>query len=204
MSEELVLVVSNDNTSPLFKKDFKYISKYLDPSTMNYIQDQIEYSFMPRSMAEVSLNYVQIIPYVTIFHQGKILTYERGTDQGEKRLHGKRSVGIGGHINPVDITDYQFNKLVYNCMMREIDEEIIISDGINLKSKFNGFIYDDSTDVGRVHFGLSYFIDILEKDVSVTAKEKSMLDTKFLSIDELKKDILSYENWSQKIIQASK
>ena len=58
--------------------------------------------FMPRPQAEADPNHKQIIPYVIMSHDGKYLSYVRGRRAGESRLVGNRSIGIGGHINPVD------------------------------------------------------------------------------------------------------
>src|SRR4030042_1570946 len=60
--------------------------------------------FINRSEAEKDPSYKQIIPYVIMCHNGKFLSYVRGKKAGEKRLLGLRSIGIGGHINPIDCT----------------------------------------------------------------------------------------------------
>jgi len=60
--------------------------------------------FMPRPKAEADPAYKQLIPYVIMTHAGKYLNYVRGKRAGETRLVGNRSIGIGGHINPVDET----------------------------------------------------------------------------------------------------
>ena len=51
--------------------------------------------------------------------------YTRGKGMGEKRLHSKRSVGVGGHISIQDrITD---DAVPYDeGMHRELAEEVII------------------------------------------------------------------------------
>ena len=59
-------------------------------------------SFMDREAAENDPSHKQIIAYAIFCHQGRILHYTRGGSGGEARLHDKGSIGIGGHINPVD------------------------------------------------------------------------------------------------------
>src|SRR5450432_1186674 len=59
-------------------------------------------SFRPRSEVETDPSWLQLIPYVVLQHHGRIFHYTRGKSGGEQRLHAKRSIGIGGHINPVD------------------------------------------------------------------------------------------------------
>src|SRR6185437_9107757 len=55
-----------------------------------------------RSEAELDRRYKQLIPYVLIICNGKILRYRRGKGGSEKRLHGFYSVGVGGHISEED------------------------------------------------------------------------------------------------------
>ena len=40
--------------------------------------------------------------YSIFRHGARYLCYQRGGKSGEKRLAAKRSIGIGGHINPHD------------------------------------------------------------------------------------------------------
>jgi predicted NUDIX family phosphoesterase len=58
--------------------------------------------FMERPAAENDPTHKQLIPYAVFHHAGRYLTYTRGGSSGEKRLVAKRSIGIGGHINPID------------------------------------------------------------------------------------------------------
>ena len=56
--------------------------------------------FMPRARAENDPSFKQLIPYVIIHSGNKFLSYVRGKAEGENRLVGNRSIGIGGHVNP--------------------------------------------------------------------------------------------------------
>lgn len=58
-----------------------------------------------------------------------------------------------------------------------------------------GFVNDDSTPVGKVHFGIIHIIDIPTKDIKSVTLELG--DTKFLGRDELMLEIDKYESWSQ-------
>ncbi len=60
-------------------------------------------NFYERNALENDYNYKQIIPYVVFRNfQDEILVLKRTQNQGEKRLHNKISIGIGGHINKGD------------------------------------------------------------------------------------------------------
>jgi predicted NUDIX family phosphoesterase len=71
----------------------RYLSKLFAPGIL---------FFLPRSKAEANPAYKQLIPYVIVSFDGRYLAYVRGRRAGETRLMGNRSIGIGGHINPVD------------------------------------------------------------------------------------------------------
>lgn len=99
----------------------------------------------------------------------KIFQYTRGSGQGEKRLHAKRSIGIGGHISREDATGAD---LYRSGMERELSEEMIIEGAY--QEQLLGFIYDDSSPVGRVHLGVVHLLT-LEND-SARARESEMID----------------------------
>src|SRR2546423_8974887 len=58
--------------------------------------------YLNRSEAEQDRRYKQLIPYVLIICNDRLLRYRRGRGGGEERLHGLYSVGIGGHISDED------------------------------------------------------------------------------------------------------
>ena len=60
--------------------------------------------FMRRGDIEEDESWLQIIPYMYIYDQerDKVFVYSRSVKGGEARLHGKASIGIGGHINEKD------------------------------------------------------------------------------------------------------
>src|SRR6476646_11333873 len=58
--------------------------------------------YLNRSEAELDKRYKQLIPYVLLICNGRILRYRRGKGGQESRLHGLYSVGIGGHISDED------------------------------------------------------------------------------------------------------
>ena len=79
--------------------------------------------FMLREIAEKDPNFRQIIPYVLVHYGDKYLAATRHQTQGEVRLHGKMSIGIGGHINPVD---GELADLLDAGLRRELSEELNI------------------------------------------------------------------------------
>src|SRR5688572_12979961 len=107
--------------------------------------------YINRSEAEQDKHYKQLIPYVLVICDGKILRYRRGKGGQETRLHGLYSVGIGGHISEEDHGLFS-NQLGYQeGMRRELMEEVAIAEP---NEAAVALINDDSTEVGFVHFGV--------------------------------------------------
>ncbi len=113
-----------------------------------------EQAFIPRSKAELDESWKQLIPY-QLFRCGKrFLVFQRGGRVNEKRLVGRCSLGIGGHVNVQDAggrTRLEPESLL-SAASRERNEELEISGSIEAKAV--GIINDDSDAVGRVHLGL--------------------------------------------------
>lgn len=64
-----------------------------------------EATFLERDAAERDEGYRQIIPYVVLRAPAGIFSYARTSRGREARLHGLRSIGVGGHVNPGDLPD---------------------------------------------------------------------------------------------------
>src|ERR1041385_4265907 len=81
-----------------------------------------------RSEAEQDKRYKQLIPYVLIICNGRILRYRRGKGGQETRLHGLFSVGIGGHISEEDHDLFSSDVGYQEGMRRELMEEVEIDE----------------------------------------------------------------------------
>lgn len=153
--------------------------------------------FIPRPEAEADPSYKQLIPYVIMSCGDKYLTYIRGRRAGEKRLLGNRSIGIGGHINPVDEdaplfgTDYR--QVYETAVQREIEEEVTVE--TNHTDKIVALLNDDTNDVGKVHLGVVHFWRLEEE--KVTKREQMITQMTFMDIDQLGAEREAMETWSQ-------
>src|SRR5215216_5594900 len=99
------------------------IDKYLPVVTSS---ERILY--LNRSDAEQDKRYKQLIPYVLVICQDKILRYRRGRGGQETRLHGLYSVGIGGHISEEDHGLFSSRLGYHEGMRRELMEEVAIDE----------------------------------------------------------------------------
>jgi predicted NUDIX family phosphoesterase len=151
--------------------------------------------FMPRPKAENDPSFKQLIPYVLLSHQGRILSYVRGKRAGETRLVGNRSIGIGGHINPVDDMSLfgDFYETYLNAVKREVEEEIHVNTAY--QDRIIALINDDSNAVGSVHLGVVH-LWTLDSD-NIEKREQMITQMSFMTLDELAAVRDTMETWSQ-------
>lgn len=85
-----------------------------------------------------------LIPYTVVTHKGKIALYARTPKGTESQLHGKHSIGFGGHIDLIDVAhfgdtgvyggvEYKRNSIdlastVGTALMRELEEELGVTE----------------------------------------------------------------------------
>ena len=163
--------------------------------------------FVERRTAEQNSSWKQVIPYVVVKRADSILLLERKKKQGEARLHGKLSIGVGGHINPVDHGSLHGAEhvasrgdVLLQGLKRELDEELAVSGALDLRAA--GFLNDDSTDVGAVHYGLVAVADARAAEVAI--RETELMEGRFLPRAELlglhRADRARFETWSSLLI----
>jgi predicted NUDIX family phosphoesterase len=148
--------------------------------------------YLNRSEAEQDKRYKQLIPYVLVVCNDKILRYRRGKGGQETRLHGLYSVGVGGHISEEDHGLFS-NALGYQeGMRRELMEEIAVDE---LKETVVAAINDDSTEVGYVHFGVVHIAVVANENVA--GRRSGIASPEFVPMTEAAKDPSGYESWSR-------
>jgi predicted NUDIX family phosphoesterase len=161
----------------------KYLPVVTSPSNLIYLN---------RTEAEQDRRYKQLIPYVLLICNGKILRYRRGKGGQETRLHGLFSVGIGGHISDEDHGLFSTGIGYEEGMRRELMEEVAIE---QVHAPAVGLINDDSTDVGYVHFGVVHIMRVA--DESVAGRRSGIVAPEFIRVADAREDLASYESWSR-------
>jgi predicted NUDIX family phosphoesterase len=189
--EELIMAIKKEK---LFQKDyFEGFSLAKEVDFKRRILGGFEY--LKRKDVENNENYKQPISYVVLINENKsIFIYQRAMkdkDYTEKRLQGKWSIGIGGHI---DKGDESIKDTIENSVLREIEEEITAE---MKELKFVGYINDDSNSVERVHFGLLYIARVLG---NVTPNDSEIETSKMMKLKGLKK--IEMEVWSKIALKA--
>jgi predicted NUDIX family phosphoesterase len=127
-----------------------------------------------------------------------LFDYLRGSGQGERRLHAKRSVGVGGHISSVDAAVGASNQAYREGMRRELDEEVVIDTPYS--EQVVGLINDDETPVGQVHLGVVHLCDVEEP--RIRPREADILDAAFRPVGDILVRLNQFETWSQIAVRA--
>ena len=155
---------------------------------------------MLRSEAENNPSFKQLIPYVIMAYKGTYLSYVRGKKAGETRLIAKRSIGIGGHINPIDADNsplFAYLKDNYDtAVQREVAEEVIIQ--TEHTDSIVALLNDESNEVGKVHLGIVHYWDLDAPNVE--KREQMITQMSFMTLSELSQVRETLETWSQKCL----
>ena len=149
-------------------------------------------TYLNRSEAELDKRYKQLIPYILLICDDKILRYRRGKGGQETRLHGLYSVGIGGHISEEDHGLFSSDRGYQDGMRRELLEEVAL-DEVNETAV--AVINDDSTEVGYVHFGVVHIMYVANENVA--GRRSVIVSPEFVPIAEAVKNASGYESWSR-------
>ena len=128
--------------------------------------------YMEREKAEINSEFKQPIAYTAIINleDRKIFAYTRSKQDKnykEKRLQGKFSIGLGGHIDKKENNE---SNPIKASRDRELKEEVRIL-GYSEEPQLLGYINDDSNDVGKVHFGLLYYLPTDARTISPLDQE---------------------------------
>ena len=192
--DEQILVV---NRKDLFNNEENHFYGFLpreDEKVKRIVDTFTSYEVKRRGDMEEDNSYKQLIGYAVIKDRNtkEILVYKRLVGGGEARLHGKASVGIGGHMNEVE------GKTIYEMLKinaaRELFEEVGVSEEYALANlHFIGLINDDKTEVGQVHIGVVYECEVDKSNVVV--REDDTLEIKWTTGDDARKEE-NYESWS--------
>jgi predicted NUDIX family phosphoesterase len=180
-----------------------YENIFFDRKVWDDIINNLE--ILPRSQAEKDFMYKQLIVYVLIKSQNHYLTYVRSLESNEESLKRRHSIGIGGHINITDIhqvsilDETEFTNFVLQAIWREVGEEITINSQIIGEPRLLCFINSDLDEIGRLHFGIVWVVEIRHKNVS-KRNEKGIGKISFSEMLELKNNIDLFENWSKFLI----
>jgi len=188
------LAASTYHDIPAMNSFMKNGGFYVNPERASALiwrlRTHIEY--LPRKRMETSPKWKQLIPYIVVTKGHQVFVTRRLPKGGESRLHGKISVGIGGHINDGD------KKLhanpIWGGMWRELGEELCLPGCKQIRPVPIGVVNHDQDPVGKVHIGLVFHAPV-NNDAVIHVKETDQLQGKFVSWREL--PIEEMEIWTR-------
>jgi len=154
--------------------------------------------FVERDHAERNPDLKQVIPYTLVTTGGRVLLMRRLPQGGETRLHGKLSIGVGGHINPEDVESTGLSDPIGAGTRREIEEELDVRGSYDIQAL--GFLNDDSNPVGAVHLG---WVQLADVQGSVAIREEDVLEGELVPTGELSRRLregADFETWSSLLI----
>lgn len=182
-----------------------------------------------RFEVETDFSRRQPLPYLLYSRKNALgekayLTYQRTPLGGESRLFKDHSIGPGGHVDGEDCAytedGLDYMTTIRNNMLREAKEELswfansYLGEGVEfdtdtLRTMLEnaqpvGWLYDNSNDVGKVHLGIVYEVE-LPATVYAEIREVQNVFKGYKTLAELRADIangVSYENWSKLLIEA--
>ena len=145
--------------------------------------------YLDRPLAEESPDWKQLIPYVIVRDGECTFLMERTSAGGDPRLHRKTSIGVGGHLNPVDAGEDPLQ----GGLRREWAEEL--EAGWEPEFHLLGLLNDDSNPVGSVHLGVVFQVDAAGRPVRV--RETDKLSGRMADASEVAAAWDRLETWSQ-------
>jgi predicted NUDIX family phosphoesterase len=143
-------------------------------------------TYEPRPQMEQDSSFKQVIPYLILRDGPHYFLMQRTAAGGDVRLHGRYSIGVGGHLNPGDGG-------LLGGLRREWNEELVATfvPDFELVALLN----DDTTPVGSVHLGAVYVADAAGRQVAI--RETDKLTGAFATRAEVDAVADRLETWSQ-------
>ncbi len=151
----------------------------------------------PRRELESDPSWKQPIPYAVALYRTEgtpasdvqLFWMDRLAGGSDKRLHGRASFGVGGHISPNDGG-------IRAALAREWAEEVdtpTLPDFTPI-----GLLNDDGDDVGRVHLGVVFIATLTSPTIKI--RETHKLAGSLVPVSEALRRRGELEGWSARLI----
>jgi predicted NUDIX family phosphoesterase len=152
-----------------------------------------------REWLESDERFRQIIPYVVLRDAGKLLGYMRSSEGNEARLHGRCSLGFGGHIDLDDVVSegsvVDLRRTIATSANRELLEEVGLQPEQVRNREFLGLICSSSSEVERVHLG---WVEVWDTDLtSIAPTDPTVVHLAPITVGEALDQADQYEAWSR-------
>lgn len=157
----------------------------------------VQLSFIYRYQAEQNPEWRQLIPYIVLRQTGHLWLTRRLSTQGESRLHDLFSLGVGGHINPVDATGAS---PLIDALYRELEEELHLDNWQPTDLEPIALINDLSNAVSRDHLGVVFILEV-PPTARVSVRELDKMQGQWVQVAEVRERYYEQlESWSQLVL----
>ena len=119
--------------------------------------------YEPRDRMERDPAFKQVIPYLVLRDGPRYFLMLRTAAGADARLHGRYTIGVGGHLNPGDGG-------LLGGLRREWNEELVA--GFVPEFHLVALLNDDTTAVGAVHLGAVYLAEAAGRPVAIRETDK--------------------------------
>ncbi len=151
----------------------------------------------PRRELESDPSWKQPIPYAVALYRlegapasdTQLFWMDRLAGGSDKRLHGRASFGVGGHISPNDGG-------IRAALAREWAEEVATPTIPEFTPL--GLLNDDGDDVGRVHLGIVFIATLTAPSIHI--RETHKLAGSLVRVSEALRRKDELEGWSARLI----
>lgn len=161
---------------------------------------------MQRKGLETNPLYRQLISYSVVYCDGKVLAYRRTPEGNEARLHGKVSIGFGGHVDMEDVAFVDgvidFEETANIATRREISEEVMLGKIENIR-RLDHYIVSSANDTDRVHAGMLSVVDTAE-EYAVSKEDQIEILGWFKPVELIALHGEEIESWSMGLLANSK
>ena len=150
-------------------------------------------SARPRRELELDPEWKQPIPYAIALYtaegERQLFWMDRLAGGSDRRLHGRASFGVGGHVGADDGG-------ILAALEREWSEEVETA----ALPRFTplGLLNDDGDEVGRVHLGVVFLAELSSAEIAVREREK--LAGFLVSVESAVARASELEGWSAALI----
>lgn len=153
--------------------------------------------FIYRYEAEQNPTWRQLIPYIVLRQAEHVWLTQRLSTQGESRLHHLFSLGVGGHINPIDATG---TSPLIDALYRELEEELDLGNWQPSNPTPIALINDLSNAVSRDHLGVVFILEV-PPTVKISIREQDKMLGKWVHTKRVRADHYEQlESWSQLVL----
>jgi len=163
---EQVLVVPAKFLSNVFQAPCFYSDRNICEDVLRIVRDHGV--FVDRQLAENDHSLKQVVAYALIHNNGNVLCLRRSKKEKRSNLRLRYTILVGGHVdeNEIAVADK-----LDACIRRELKEELgFVCD---TKPRVLGVVVDPTSEVGLLHLGVVFHINILVDSIEIQASADS-------------------------------